>query len=79
MRDGDGRLDAFDSPGSVDPRFAVPRATNVVVRPRLLAQLTTAPAGCVLIAAPAGWGKTLLVSSWLAEGACGCREQSHGL
>jgi LuxR family maltose regulon positive regulatory protein len=41
----------------------------VVVRPRLLAQLTTAPAGCVLIAAPAGWGKTLLASSWLTEGA----------
>ena len=68
-RDGDGRLDAFDSPGSVDSRFAVPLATNVVVRPRLLDQLTTAPASCVLIAAPAGWGKTLLASSWLAEGA----------
>jgi LuxR family maltose regulon positive regulatory protein len=69
MRAGDGRLDAFHSPGSVDHRFAVPLVTNVVVRPRLLDQLTTAPASCVLIAAAAGWGKTLLASSWLAEGA----------
>jgi LuxR family transcriptional regulator, maltose regulon positive regulatory protein len=65
MRDGDGRSDAFDGPGHVDPRFAVPLATNVVVRPRLHAQLTADPASCVLIAAPAGWGKTLLASSWL--------------
>jgi hypothetical protein len=44
MNDGDGRPDAFDGPGSVDPRFAVPLVTNVVVRPRPLDQLTTAPA-----------------------------------
>jgi LuxR family maltose regulon positive regulatory protein len=65
MRDGDGRPDAFDGPGYVDPRFAVPLASNVVVRPRLHAQLTADPASCILVAAPAGWGKTLLVSSWL--------------
>jgi LuxR family transcriptional regulator, maltose regulon positive regulatory protein len=65
MRDGDERPDASDGPGYVDPRFAVPLATNVVVRPRLHAQLTADPASCVLIAAPAGWGKTLLASSWL--------------
>ena len=69
MRDGEGRSDAFDGPGHVDPRFAVPLATNVVVRPRLHAQLTADPASCVLIAAPAGWGKTLLASSWLGTGA----------
>ncbi len=40
-------------------------ATNVVVRPGLHARLTADPASCVLIAAPAGWGKTLLASSWL--------------
>ncbi|QJY47979.1 LuxR C-terminal-related transcriptional regulator [Pseudonocardia broussonetiae] len=49
-----------------DPRFAAPVATNVVVRPRLHERLTEGVAGsCVLIAAPAGWGKTLLVGSWL--------------
>jgi LuxR family maltose regulon positive regulatory protein len=69
MRDGDGRPDAFDGPGYVDPRFAVPLATNVVVRPRLHAQLTADPATCVLIAAPAGWGKTVLASSWLGTSA----------
>jgi LuxR family maltose regulon positive regulatory protein len=54
---------------SGDPRFAVPLAANVVVRPRLHAQLTAGVAApCVLIAAPAGWGKTLLASSWLGSG-----------
>ena len=67
MRDDDERPDAFDGPRYVDPRFAVPLATNVVVRPRLHAQLTADPASCVLIAAPAGWGKTLLASSWLGS------------
>jgi ATP/maltotriose-dependent transcriptional regulator MalT len=71
MSDGDEHLDAFDG-GYVDPRFAVPRATNVVVRSRLHAQLTADPASCVLIAAPAGWGKTLLASSWLGTRATGC-------
>ena len=54
--------------GSVVARFAVPLAMHVVTRPRLQARLTDAVAPCMLIAAPAGWGKTLLVSSWLAEG-----------
>jgi LuxR family maltose regulon positive regulatory protein len=65
MRDGDGRPDASDGHGYIDPRFAVPLATNVVVRPRLHAQLAADSASCILIAAPAGWGKTLLASSWL--------------
>jgi LuxR family transcriptional regulator, maltose regulon positive regulatory protein len=48
----------------MDHRFAVPLATNVVVRPRLHARLGEGLAApCVLIAAPAGWGKTLLASS----------------
>ncbi len=56
-----------------DPRFAVPLATNVVVWPRLHAQLRTGLAPpCVLIAAPAGWGKTLLASSWLSVGGEHC-------
>ena len=70
MRDGDETPDVVDVTGSVDTRFAVPLATNVVVRPRLHAELTAdlAPS-CVLITAPAGWGKTLLASSWLHVGA----------
>ena len=72
MREGDRRPDAFDGPGYVDPRFAVPLVTNVVVRPRLHAQLTADPASCILIAAPAGWGKTLLSSSWLGTRATDC-------
>jgi LuxR family transcriptional regulator, maltose regulon positive regulatory protein len=70
MKDGDGRPDGVDGTRPVDPRFAVPLATNVVLRPRLHAQLTAdlAPP-CVLITAPAGWGKTLLASSWLHGGA----------
>jgi LuxR family maltose regulon positive regulatory protein len=73
MSDGDGRPSALDGTGSVEPRFAVPLATNVVVRPRLHAQLTSGLAApCVLIAAPAGWGKTLLASSWLGAGGAQC-------
>ena len=53
----------------MDHRFAVPLAANVVVRPRLHARLGEGLAApCVLIAAPAGWGKTLLASSWLGTG-----------
>ncbi len=53
----------------MDHRFAVPLAANVVVRPRLHARLGEGLAApCVLIAAPAGWGKTLLASSWLSTG-----------
>jgi LuxR family transcriptional regulator, maltose regulon positive regulatory protein len=52
-----------------DVKFAVPLATHVVSRPRLHARLTAdLQSCCTLIAAPAGWGKTLLAGSWLAEG-----------
>ncbi len=69
MREGDGRPTALNGAGSADPRFAIPVATNMVVRSRLHAQLTTELAApCVLIAAPAGWGKTLLACSWLGSG-----------
>lgn len=44
-----------------------PRPTNVVHRPRLTEQLTAGLAGKVtLIAAPAGFGKSTLLSEWLA-------------
>ena len=52
-----------------DGKFAVPLATHLVSRPRLHARLTAGlQSCCTLIAAPAGWGKTLLIGSWLAEG-----------
>jgi LuxR family maltose regulon positive regulatory protein len=69
MKDGGDDPSALNGAGSADPRFAVPLATNVVVRSRLQAQLMIGLAApCVLIAAPAGWGKTLLASSWLGSG-----------
>jgi LuxR family transcriptional regulator, maltose regulon positive regulatory protein len=55
-----------------DVKFAVPLATHLVSRPRLHARLTAGlQSCCTLIAAPAGWGKTLLAGSWLAEGGAG--------
>src|SRR4051794_41913551 len=66
--DGDRRLSGLDDP-PFDTRFAAPVATHVVTRSRLHTQLTAGLAcSCVLITAPAGWGKTLLVSSWLQAG-----------
>ncbi|GAA4814617.1 LuxR C-terminal-related transcriptional regulator [Actinomycetospora chlora] len=54
---------------------AVPVATHLVDRPRLHALLDrhTADAAVTLVVGPAGWGKTLLVGSWLAAGAGGRR------
>src|SRR3954465_14405589 len=66
---GGDRWSAPGGTGLMDPRFPVPLAANVVVRPRLHARLGEGfAAPCVLIAAPAGWGKTLLASSWLSTG-----------
>jgi LuxR family maltose regulon positive regulatory protein len=46
--------------------FAAPVATHVVGRPRLYAALQALSALPVtLVCGPAGWGKTLLVGSWL--------------
>lgn len=56
----------------VPAKFAVPVATHVVARPRLHAALSAGLASPVtLLAATAGWGKTLLVGSWIAGGADG--------
>ncbi len=45
-----------------------PRQTNIVHRPRLTEKLTAGLAGKVtLIAAPAGFGKSTLLSEWLVE------------
>ena len=70
MRDREDGWSVLNRTHSMDARLAVPRATHVVVRPRLHVQLTAGLAApCVLIAAPAGWGKTLLASSWLGSAA----------
>jgi LuxR family transcriptional regulator, maltose regulon positive regulatory protein len=67
MRDA-GRLTAGGGAGPLDARFAVPLARQVVARPRLNARLTTGlECPCTVLTAPAGWGKTLLVTSWLTD------------
>src|SRR3954454_9871750 len=59
-------------PAELPLKFAVPVAAHVVARPRLHALLTAGTAGPVtVIAAAAGWGKTLLAASWVAAGAGG--------
>jgi LuxR family maltose regulon positive regulatory protein len=69
MRGTGGPPPALDGAAPLDPRFAVPVAANVVVRPRLDTRLALGVAApCVLVSAPAGWGKTVLASSWLAAG-----------
>lgn len=48
-------------------KFDVPVATHVIDRPRLFTRLSrSADVGTALVAATAGWGKTLLVASWIA-------------
>jgi LuxR family transcriptional regulator, maltose regulon positive regulatory protein len=71
--DNDGGAEWQDAgDGDWDGKFAVPLATHLVSRPRLHARLTAGlQSSCTLVAAPAGWGKTLLVGSWLAEGGAG--------
>jgi LuxR family maltose regulon positive regulatory protein len=53
-------------------KFAAPVATHVVARQRLHERLTEGlECPITLIAATAGWGKTLLAGSWVAAGAGG--------
>jgi LuxR family maltose regulon positive regulatory protein len=56
----------------VPAKFATPMAAHVVDRPRLHG-LLTAGMDCpvTVVAATAGWGKTLLAASWVATGAGG--------
>jgi LuxR family transcriptional regulator, maltose regulon positive regulatory protein len=69
VRDSGGLAATASGADPLDVKFAVPLATHVVSRPRLHARLTAGlQSCCTLIAAPAGWGKTLLAGSWLAEG-----------
>ena len=57
-----------------------PRQAKVVVRPRLTKKLTAGLAGKVtLIAAPAGFGKSTLLSEWMAGFAPQVQEQQGGV
>jgi LuxR family transcriptional regulator, maltose regulon positive regulatory protein len=69
MRNDGGRTATVESvDADWDVKFAIPLATHLVSRQRLHARLAVGLRSCcTLIAAPAGWGKTLLVGSWLAE------------
>ncbi|WP_214368806.1 LuxR C-terminal-related transcriptional regulator [Pseudonocardia sp. H11422] len=72
MRRAGSRTLVDDGTVSGDPKYTVPLAGHLVPRPRLHDRLTTGlEAPLTLVAAPAGWGKTLLASSWLACGGAG--------
>jgi LuxR family transcriptional regulator, maltose regulon positive regulatory protein len=59
-----GAADRAAGAADWDGKFAVPIAAHLVPRPRLHARLTAGlQSSSALIAAPAGWGKTLLASS----------------
>jgi LuxR family transcriptional regulator, maltose regulon positive regulatory protein len=49
-------------------KFSPPVVTNVVHRPRLEARVTGQSAPVIVVAAAAGWGKTIFAASWLAIG-----------
>jgi len=58
--------------------FVPPVRANLVLRPRLIAQLQAGlMSKLMLIAAPAGFGKTTLLSAWLTQGT-GYRVQDTG-
>jgi transcriptional regulator with XRE-family HTH domain len=42
-----------------------PPTRQLVARPRVLRQLEIEPGGVTLVVAPAGWGKTTLIATWL--------------
>jgi LuxR family transcriptional regulator, maltose regulon positive regulatory protein len=71
-KDGRGGEPPAGGAGLLDAKFAIPMVTHLVPRPRLHSRLTGGlENSCTLIAAPAGWGKTLLAGSWLAEAGAG--------
>src|SRR6476620_8942510 len=63
------------TPGTTSPgaeKFSPPMANHVVARDTLNALLTAKiDAPVTLVAATAGWGKTLLAASWIEGGAAG--------
>ena len=60
-------------------KLYIPRPRpGLVARPRLLAQLEAALRGpLTLLAAPAGWGKTSLLSAWYAAAAASAAARDH--
>ncbi len=60
-------------------KLYIPRPRpGLVARPRLLAQLEAALRGpLTLLAAPAGWGKTSLLSAWYAAAAASAATRDH--
>jgi LuxR family maltose regulon positive regulatory protein len=62
------KADAPAAMAGASGEYARPVAANVVERPRLHALLDRArDAPATILTAPAGWGKTLLAGSWVAE------------
>ena len=62
------RLDCMANPSIISTKINIPRARiDVVMRPRVLKILDegSGPLALMLISAPAGYGKTTLVISWL--------------
>ncbi len=54
-------------PGIVSTKLTAPRVpAQLVARPRLLRRLSEHPGRLVLVSAPAGFGKTVVVVEWLA-------------
>src|SRR5258705_9667464 len=63
------RLDCMANPSIISTKINIPRARiDVVMRPRVMKILDEGlerPSALMLISAPAGYGKTTLVISWL--------------
>src|ERR1700712_947059 len=65
---GDGEApERLGQPEHADAKYALPLALHVIDRPRLYDRLDAgAESPVTLLSASAGWGKTLLLSSWLS-------------
>jgi LuxR family maltose regulon positive regulatory protein len=64
----DSTMGVNDQPLLATKLFIPPPAATLVARPRLIAQLTAGVGRAMtLVSAPAGWGKTTLLSTWHAD------------
>jgi LuxR family transcriptional regulator, maltose regulon positive regulatory protein len=71
-RADDEQRSGQDAEADHPAKFAMPVASQVVERARLHERLTAGlDTGTTLVAATAGWGKTLLAGSWVAAGSGG--------
>src|SRR5262245_23510283 len=62
----------------VDTKFFLPRTRpGLVPRPRLDGLLGTGQTRMTLVSAPAGFGKTTLVTSWLSQTAADAADGAH--